>query len=158
MQPSMRKGTPDDMSRIREIVEEIWGIGSDFVMEEKYGAVGGEKWDRWLVPKVMSRIWDEIDSLLVTELDGAVVGFVTYAMSPDRGVGSIHYNGVCSAGRGRGIGTMQVEAVLGIFREAGMQYACVGTGLNEGHAPARHVYEKCGFEPLIEYVMYSQKL
>ncbi len=50
------------------------------------------------------------------------------------------------------------EETLETFREAGMEYACVGTGLNEGHAPARHVYEKCGFEPLIEYVMYSQKL
>lgn len=158
MSMTMRKGTPADMSRVQEIVEEVWAIGSDFVMEEKYGSVGSERWDRWLVPKVMSRVWDEIDSLLVTEVDGTVVGFITYGMSSQRKVGSIHYNGVCAAGRGLGVGTRQVQAVLGIFREAGMEYACVGTGLNEGHAPARHVYEKCGFEPLIEYVMYSQKL
>ena len=39
-----------------------------------------------------------------------------------------------------------------------MEYATVGTGLNEGHAPARRVYEKAGFEPVIEYRMYARRL
>jgi RimJ/RimL family protein N-acetyltransferase len=158
MSITMRAGTPADMPRIQQIVEEIWAIGGDFVMEEKYGAVGDERWDRWMVPKAMSRIWDEIDTLIVTELDGQVVGFITYGISTARRVGSIHFNGVSKAGRGNGIGTRQVARVIEIFREAKMEYACVGTGLNEGHAAARRVYEKCGFERLIDYTMYSQKL
>ncbi len=158
MELHMRPGAPGDMGRVQEIVEEIWAIGSDFALEEKYGAVGEEEWDRWLVPKVMSRIWDEIDSLIVAELDGEIVGFITYGMSAVRKVGTIHYNGVAHSGRGHGIGTKQVERVLEIFREAGMEYACVGTGLNEGHAPARRVYEKCGFEQLLDYTMYSMRL
>jgi hypothetical protein len=44
------------------------------------------------------------------------------------------------------------------MREAGMTHATVGTGLNEGHAPARRMYEKAGFEPVIEYRMYARKL
>lgn len=155
---SIRPATLYDMPRIQEIVQEIWAIGSDFALEEKYGAVGGEAWDRWLVPKVMSRLWDEIDNVLVTEEDGVILGFVSYQMSSARKVGTIHYNGVALAARGRGIGTLQVARVLELFREAGMEYACVGTGLNEGHAPARRVYEKNGFEPLINYVMYARKL
>ncbi len=158
MSIAIRAGTPADMARIQEIVEEIWAIGADFVMEEKYGAVGDQRWDRWLVPKVMSRIWDEIDSLLVTEDDGEIIGFITYMMSGSRKVGTVHYNGVARQGRGKGVGTLQVQKVLEIFREAEMEYACVGTGMNEGHAAARRVYEKCGFEPLLEYRMYSQKL
>lgn len=158
MQPNIRPAELSDMPRIQEIVQEIWAIGSDFALEEKYGAVGGETWDRWLVPKVMSRLWDEMDSVLVTEDDGVILGFVSYQMSAARKVGTIHYNGVALAARGRGIGSRQVARVLEIFREAGMEYACVGTGLNEGHAPARRVYEKNGFEPLITYVMYARQL
>lgn len=158
MPASMREGSPEDMPAIQEIVEEIWDIGSDFSLEEKYGSVGDESWDRWLVPKVMSRLWEEIDNLIVSEIDGQVVGFITYMMSEARGVGTIHFNGVAPQARGQGLGTRQVERILEIFEEAGMEYACVDTGLNEGHAAARHVYEKCGFEPLIRYVMYSQKL
>jgi GNAT superfamily N-acetyltransferase len=154
----MRRAELGDMARIQEIVREIWGIGSDFALEEKYGAVGDEGWDRWLVPKVMGRLFEEMDSLWVTEEDGEILGFFSYAMSGARKVGTIHYNGVALAGRGRGLGTAQVEEALAIFREAGMEHACVGTGLNEGHAPARRVYEKCGFEPLVEYVVYSRKL
>ena len=158
MPPTMRRATLEDMPRLQAIVQEIWAIGSDFAMEELYGAVGGEPWDRWLVPKVMSRLWDELDNVWVTEEDGVVLGFVSYALSSARKVGTIHYNGVALAARGKGVGSMQVAKCLEIFRAAGMEYACVGTGLNEGHAAARRVYEKNGFTPLIEYVMYAQKL
>jgi N-acetylglutamate synthase-like GNAT family acetyltransferase len=155
---TMRRATLTDMPRIQEVVQEIWAIGADFAMEEKYGSVGAEPWDRWLVPKVMSRLWDEMDNVWVTEEDGALLGFFSYAMSGARKVGTIHYNGVAVAARGKGVGSAQVEKCLAMFREAGMEYACVGTGLNEGHAAARRVYEKNGFEPLMEYVMYAQKL
>lgn len=155
---TMRRATLADMPRIQEVVQEIWAIGADFAMEEKYGSVGAEPWDRWLVPKVMSRLWDEMDNVWVTEEDGVLLGFFSYAMSSARKVGTIHYNGVAVAARGKGVGTAQVEKCLAMFREAGMEYACVGTGLNEGHAAARRVYEKNGFEPLMEYVMYAQKL
>ena len=56
------------------------------------------------------------------------------------------------------MGGRQRERALEILRAAGMQVACVGTGLNEGHAPARRMYEKAGFEPVIEYRMYSRRL
>jgi GNAT superfamily N-acetyltransferase len=155
---TMRPAALEDMPRLQEIVQEIWAIGSDFAMEEKYGAVGDEGWYRWLVPKGVSRLYDEFDHLWVTEEAGVILGFFSYGLSSARKVGTVHYNGVALAGRGKGIGTLQVNKTLELFREAGMEYACVGTGLNEGHAPARRVYEKCGFEPLIEYRMYSQKL
>ena len=158
MSPVMRPGTPADMARVQEIVEDIWAIGSDFALEEEFGAIGDERWDRWLVPKIMSRVWAEISSLIVTEVDGEVVGFITYGTDGARRVGSIHYNGVSPDYAGRGIGSAQVARVLEVFREAGMEYATVGTGLNEGHAPARRVYEKNGFEPVIEYIMYAQRL
>ena len=158
MQPQIRPATPADMEAIRHIVTRIWQIGSDWVLEEKYGAVGDGTWDRWLVPKVMARLWEELDHLLVSEDEGVIAGFIAYTMSARRRVGTIHYNGVDLPYRGQGLGTRQVEYVLRIFRQAGMEYACVGTSLNEGHAAARRVYEKAGFERLIDYTMYAQKL
>jgi len=158
MPPSLRPATLDDMPRLQEIVRTVWAIGSDFTLEEKYGTVGDERWDRWLVPKVMSRLYDELGSILVSEVDGEIAGFISYALDGARGVGTIHYNAVDARFQGHGIGTVQVEGVLAIFREAGMRIACVGTGLNEGHAPARRMYEKAGFEPVIEYRMYARRL
>jgi GNAT superfamily N-acetyltransferase len=158
MAETIRPAKPEDMARIQEIVARIWAIGSDWVLEERYGAIGDERWDRWLVPKVMSRLWDELGTTLVTECDGVVVGFISYGADRLRRVGTIHYNGVAPEYRGRGLGTRQVEHVLSLMREAGMEYAAVGTGLNEGHAAARRVYEQAGFEPVIEYRMYARRL
>jgi len=154
----MRPATLDDMPRLQEIVRAVWAIGSDFTLEETYGSIGDERWDRWLVPKVMSRLWDEIGSILVTEVEGEVAGFLSYAVDRAREVGAIHYNAVDPRFQGRGVGTMQVERALEIFRDQGMRIACVGTGLNDGHAPARRMYEKAGFEPVIEYRMYARRL
>jgi GNAT superfamily N-acetyltransferase len=155
---AMRPATLKDMPRLQEIVEEVWAIGSDFALEEMYGSVGDERWDRWLLPKVMSRLWDELGSVIVTEIDGEIAGFISYAIDRGRGVGTIHYNAVAEEYQGRGVGGRQLERALEILRAAGMQVACVGTGLNEGHAPARRMYEKAGFEPVIEYRMYSRRL
>lgn len=154
----MRPATLDDMPRLQEIVQQVWAIGSDFTLEEMYGSVGDERWDRWLVPKVMSRLWEEIGSILVTEVDGEIAGFISYALDRARLVGAIHYNAVDPHFQGGGIGGLQVDRVLEIFREAGMEIACVGTGLNDGHAAARRMYEKAGFEPVIDYRMYSRRL
>ena len=158
MEHTIRLATPKDMPRIQEIVGDIWAIGSDWVLEEKYGAVGDEHWDRWLVPKVMARLWEELGTTLVTEVEGQVAGFISYATNGQRRMGVIHYNGVAPEFRGKGLGTRQVEHVLSLMREVGMELAAVGTGLNEGHAPARKVYEKAGFEPVIEYRMYARRL
>ncbi len=158
MPETIRPAELEDMPRIQEIVAQIWAIGSDWVLEEEHGPIGDRSWDRWLVPKVMSRLWDEIGTTLVTEADGLVVGFIAYATDRLRRVGSIHYNGIAPEYRGHGLATRQVERVLSLMREAGMEYAAVGTGLNEGHAAARRVYEKAGFKPVIEYRMYARRL
>ncbi|MGQ9733180.1 MAG: GNAT family N-acetyltransferase [Candidatus Zipacnadales bacterium] len=147
-----------DMAQIQTIVAQVWAIGSDWTLEEKYGAVGDRRWDRWLVPKIMARLWEELDSTLVTEYDGKVVGFIAYHLDAARRTGAIHYNAVDPMFQGRGIATRQVQHVLSLMGEARMQIATVGTGLNEGHAPARRVYEKAGFEPVIEYRMYARRL
>ena len=154
----MRPARLSDMPRIQEIVEQVWAIGADWVLEEEFGRIGDESWDRWLVPKAMSRLWAEISCTLVTEAEGEIVGFISYALDRAREVGSVHFNAVHADYQGHGVGTAQVGKVLQIFRDEGIKYATVGTGLNEGHAPARRVYEKAGFAPVIEYRMYAQKL
>ena len=50
------------------------------------------------------------------------------------------------------------EHVLDLFRQAGMRFADVATGLGPEAAPARRAYEKVGFKPLVESVRYFQEL
>jgi len=45
----------------------------------------------------------------------------------------------------RGTGTALTEFATGWLRDAGMRIAMVETGGDDGHAPARRVYEKADY-------------
>ena len=94
----------------------------------------------------------------IAELEGQVVGFVTFYVNLETGVGEIGDNAVDPAVQGKGIGPMMYERVLQRFRELGMRFAEVGTGLDPSHAPARRAYEKAGFNIALPLVRYFQKV
>ena len=50
------------------------------------------------------------------------------------------------------------RAVLAHFKERGMRFAKVQTGLDPAHAPARRAYELAGFDIRHEDVTYFKKL
>ena len=93
-------------------------------------------------------------TVLVVELDGEVVAFISYYLDRKMGIGEIGNNAVHPQHQGAGIGTMMYEHVIGKMKEAGMRCAKVGTGGDPSHAPARRAYEKAGFSvsmPIVEY-------
>lgn len=94
------------------------------------------------------------DCVYVTEVEGRVVGFITFSLNPETGVGEIGNNAVEPEYQGAGIGTFQNRQVLRLMRERGMRFARVSTGLDEGHAPARRAYEKAGFDHAVPSVTY----
>ncbi len=95
---------------------------------------------------------------LVTELEGRVVGFITYTLSPETAIAEIGNNAVDPDCQSRGLGTEQYRRVLEVFRHQGMKFAKVTTGLDPAHAPARRAYEKAGFTRIIPMVHYYQEL
>ena len=91
---------------------------------------------------------------------GEVVAFVTFRMDKDKHLGLILNNAVAPGGQGKGVGTMMYAHVLDLFRAEGLRFATVGTGLDEGHAPARRAYEKAGFniqQPTVTYYQYLDR-
>jgi len=96
--------------------------------------------------------------MLVTEEDGEIVGFITFILGRKREIGEIGNNAVKPEYQRRGIGTMQYQKVLGIFKREKMRFAKVTTGLDEAHAPARAAYEKVGFKKTIPMVTYYMEV
>lgn len=96
--------------------------------------------------------------VLVSELDGTVVGFITYTLDRERRIGTVGNNAVDPAHAGQGIGGAQYSRVLQEFRDQGMAFATVVTGLDDSHAPARRAYEKAGFVQVLRSVEYMRKL
>ena len=90
---------------------------------------------------------------LVAEVKEEVVGFVAYELDGEDETGTVLLIAVHPDHQNRGIGTELNVRALEEMKAAGMKLAQVGTGGDEGHAPARRSYEKAGYTglPLARY-------
>ena len=96
--------------------------------------------------------------IFVCEEGGRVVGFVTFRLDVEKKIGEIGNNAVDPECGLKGIGQQMYSAVLQHFKEEGMRFAKVQTGLDEAHGPARRAYERAGFDISHEDVTYFKKL
>jgi ribosomal protein S18 acetylase RimI-like enzyme len=157
----IRPYAPADLPAIVDIGNMAW--------REIYRMLGrcyGDELFRLLVPDADSVKGEQIrahcqshpDWVLICEEGGLICGFVTFRLDPDRGIGEIGNNAVRPELRGQGLAQQLYAAALGQFRQAGLRFAKVHTGMDEAHAPARRAYEKAGFGLRHEDVDYYQKL
>jgi ribosomal protein S18 acetylase RimI-like enzyme len=95
----------------------------------------------------------ENTKVLVAEVDGEVVGFLAYELHEKDKTGEVLLLAVHPEHQNRGIGTELNVVALQEMKAANMKMAVVGTGGDEGHAPARRSYEKAGYTalPLVRY-------
>jgi ribosomal protein S18 acetylase RimI-like enzyme len=96
---------------------------------------------------------DEDITTWVAAVDGRVVGFVSYQLDHEKEVGEVQMLAVHPEFQNQGIGTDLNRFALKKMKKGGMKLAVVGTGGDEGHAPARRSYEKAGYTglPLVRY-------
>ncbi|MDY7080403.1 MAG: GNAT family N-acetyltransferase [Chloroflexota bacterium] len=96
---------------------------------------------------------DEKTDTWVAVVDGNVVGFVAYELNEESKTGEVRLLAVHPENQNHGIGTELNIFALQKLKEGGMKLAVVGTGGDEGHAPARRSYEKAGYTalPLVRY-------
>jgi ribosomal protein S18 acetylase RimI-like enzyme len=98
------------------------------------------------------------ERILICEEGGRIVGFLTFHLDRDKGIGTIGNNAVDPACGLKGIGQQMYKGVFERFRQEGMRFAKVTTGLDDAHAPARRAYERAGFNVRQEDVTYYMKL
>ena len=96
---------------------------------------------------------DRAKSVIVADVDGEIAGYLVYVLHDESKEGEIYLLAVDPKFQNGGIGTELNKHALALFKEAGMKLAVVGTGGDDGHAPARRSYEKAGFIglPLVRY-------
>ncbi|MCC5964096.1 MAG: GNAT family N-acetyltransferase [Rhodobacteraceae bacterium] len=92
---------------------------------------------------------DDHTLLVSTGADGAPTGFVALRCDRASGLGEIVLMAVAPTAQGAGLGRALTEAALERMRAVGMRAACVGTGGDAAHAPARALYSAAGFQAVI---------
>ena len=102
---------------------------------------------------------DESADVAVAEVQGRVVGFVVTARRTEDAaeIGEVDLLAVDPDHQGRGVGRALLDAALEQVRRYGVDLAVVATGGDEGHAPARALYEGAGFRPYPQ-VRYYRRL
>ena len=116
--------------------------------------------DSWLVSqqKAVEAVCAADDPHVWVAIDADVaVGFVAVKLHSEDNMGEIYMVAVDPDCQGRGIGSALIDFALGWMKELGMSIAMVETGGDSGHAPARHTYEKAGFQ-LFPVARYFKKL
>ena len=157
----IRPAKDDDLEKMKQISVEAW----EPIYESLRNAMGDElfaaihsDWQTDKSAQVAGHYKSYPEYTLITEYDGQVVGFITYGLSERKKLGIIGNNAIRPEYQGKGLGTKQYQRVLEIFKEKGMLYAEVTTGLDKAHAPARVAYEKVGFKPIFSSIRYYKKL
>jgi GNAT superfamily N-acetyltransferase len=84
----------------------------------------------------------------VATVDGRVVGFASARIAdPARRIGEVAIVGVDPAAQRVGIGAALTTHAEAWLRDQGMAVVFIGTGGDDGHAPARRLYEALGYRP-----------
>jgi len=149
----------EDWPAIGQIVKLIWNIGLDYLREKRYGfEVGGKPWYQRKAEDLRQEIRANPGDWYVTEVDGRVIGFCGLSIDPSTAIGKVGGNGIHPDYKGKGYGRGQLRFILDELRRRGMKIAEVHTALNDGHAAARKMYERAGFEPIMDSRMYTLEL
>jgi ribosomal protein S18 acetylase RimI-like enzyme len=129
--------------------------------EDCYEAVRLEPELTWEQRKIQQnrRLYAEHpDWLWVLDENNEIFGFVSFWLFPERSYGHIDNNGLLPEQAGQGWATFMYRHVLEHFREQGLRFAHVDTGLDDAHIPARRAYEATGFDRSVPTVDYWQDL
>ena len=98
------------------------------------------------------------DWIYICEENGKIVGFITFSIDQERKIGQIGNNAVDQECGLKGIGQQMYSAVFKRFKDEGLFYAQVRTGLDDTHLRARRAYERAGFNIKTGDVTYFKKL
>jgi ribosomal protein S18 acetylase RimI-like enzyme len=153
---TLRTHREDDIAVLVELARRAWRD-----VEASIDAVLGQPLDRLVTPS-WARHHDVVvreacaspeTTVVVAEAEaGHLVGFVSFAIHPPSdgmsAYGEIGALAVDPDARSRGVGRQLLDHAVDRLGAGGAPVIMVETGGDEGHAPARRLYESAGFRRL----------
>jgi ribosomal protein S18 acetylase RimI-like enzyme len=162
---TLRQARTEDMPQIDAITILCYtAIQESYVSmlgEECYQAVRHAPeltWEQRKTGQVHGLLQEHPEWVWVLEQDEHILGFVTFYLFETQNYGHIDNNGVHPDYAGQGWGKFMYQHVLNHFRQQGLRFAHVDTGLDPAHTPARRAYEAVGFDRQVPIVEYWQDL
>jgi GNAT superfamily N-acetyltransferase len=158
---SVRRGRPDDVDAACAIAVQAFEPVFEYRRDRLGEACFEQLFCNWRLEKEhqIRRFCNEnMSQFVVAEVDDDAAGFGTYQFQEEQSLGIIDNNAVSPKFQGRGVGVAIQRHILNEFRERGLLYAQVTTGLDPAHAPARNVYSKMGFRQSYDFAVFHLEL
>ncbi len=138
------------------MVEAFDGVSIDHAIDSELGELLGNDW-KWRKGRHLREdIERDIDGILVAELNGRPVGFISTWQDAEAGLGHIPNLAVATECRGLGIGRTLIKAAIERFRRSGMAAAKIET--LEQNERANALYTSEGFVEVSRQVHFVQDL
>jgi ribosomal protein S18 acetylase RimI-like enzyme len=150
----IRPYADEDADEVVALALRAWEPVHDSMREVLGSEINADLYPDWRASQeqdVRRACTDKIASVAVR--GHSIVGFVTVEIDGPEKPGEIYMIAVDPAAQRAGVGRALTEHALQQIRNAGCRLAVVATGGDPGHAPARALYERCGFTalPLVNY-------
>lgn len=158
---TVREVKPEDIETIAAIAVAAWEPIYAAYLEDMGKDLFDIMHSNWRMTKAVQiklKAKEHPNQVYVSEMNDRVIGFTSFSVDEKKKIGEIGNNAVLPELQGYGIGRLQHEKVLDMFRKNGLRYATVSTGLDEGHKKARVSYEKNGFKRMKWSITYFQEL
>lgn len=158
---TLRSHRSDDVPELAGLAKRAWAG-----VEESIDAVLGSPLDRLATPSwaahheavVREACESPESSVVVAEGEGGeLLGFVAYVVHPESPgmseYGEITVIAVDPSARRSGLGRRLLDHAVEQLRASGVPVIMLSTGGDEGHTPARALYESAGFRllPIAQY-------
>ena len=138
------------------MVDAFDGVSIDQGIERLYGEVNGRDW-QWRKGRHLDEdVRRDAEGIIVAELDGVVLGFISTWMDREAGIGHIPNISLVPESRGKGIGRRLINLAMDRFREAGLSHAKIET--LEQNGIGNHLYTDCGFREVARQVHFVAPL
>ncbi len=131
-------------------------VSIDRNIEDRFGTVGGKDWTWRKKRQIEADIEACPEGILVAEIDGNVVGYITCRLDYESKIGWIPNLSVLPAYQGRGLGKELMQAVLVNCRKEGMELARIET--LEQNEVGSNFYPKAGFVEVARQIHYAMPL
>lgn len=145
----------------REVLKRITvvcfeGVSIDQNIEKLHGRVAGKDW-RWRKARhVDNDIEANADGVLVAEVEGEVVGYVTARVDPESRIGGIPNLSVLPTHQKQGIGRKLLDAAIAYLRDGGMAFCRIETLVQNDIG--RHFYPQLGFREVARQIHFVMPL
>jgi len=153
----IRKYRASDRETLKEITIICFaGVSIDKNIEDRFGKIGGKDWAWRKKRQIEADIEACPEGILVAEMDGNVVGYITCRLDYESKIGWIPNLAVLPAYQGHGLGRQLMHAALDICREEGMELAKIET--LEQNEVGSVFYPKAGFMEVARQIHYVMPL